>query len=108
MRMIIFRRGHSIHIDLHGLIDQHDARILYQECSRLLDEKHLNLTIDLMRASRISDLAFSTFQQIAQLFRQSNASIAFMAPHQRLQSKLTDYQLPVLALNNTAGVVSLL
>lgn len=99
MKMIIFQRGNRhTHIDLYGLVDQHDARILYQECQRLLNEQRCHLVIDLMQVSRISEHAFDTFQSLQQLFQLSHGTMTYVAPQQRLQSKLQQYGLEVQPL----------
>lgn len=103
MKMIIFQHGNRYtQIDLYGLVDQSDARILYQECQRLVDAQQNRLVIDLMQVSRISEHAFDAFQALQLLC--PPGMLTFVAPQLRLQTKLQQYGLNVHPLQVASEV----
>ena len=65
MRMIIYRKLGTTHVELHGVITSDDGLILKEEFQRLINEEgHTDIIVDLSKVTYIDISGINTYSPL--------------------------------------------
>lgn len=109
MKMVVLERPYQpVRIEIHGVLDIHDAHILADTCQQLFSQGKCHLQMDLRPLQRISEEVFPVLQHLREAAQAHHGSLALLATQPRLHQRLHKFNLPVYSPAETASFAAIL